>query len=51
MTAKRFYQSPETETIVMPLEGGVCITSGDTVSSLHSGNPFSGNTETVWGDE
>ena len=44
MTAKRFYQSPETETIVMPLEGVVC-NSQPRVSGMSVANPFGGEEE------
>ncbi len=39
MTVKKFYQSPETETIVMPLEGVVCSSQPD-ASNLNVANPF-----------
>ena len=46
MTAKRFYQSPETETIVMPLEGVVC-NSRPSASGMYVTNPFSSEDEEV----
>ncbi len=47
MTAKRFYQSPETEMTEMPLEGIVCTSTVD-AGGMTPGNPFSGNTEVDW---
>ena len=48
MTAKRFYQSPETEAVLMPLEGIVC-NSRPSASGMSVTNPFgSDTTETSW---
>ena len=48
MTAKRFYQSPETEAVLMPLEGIVC-NSRPSASGMSVTNPFgSDTTETPW---
>ena len=49
MTAKRFYQSPETEAVLMPLEGIVCGSDRPSASGMSVTNPFgSDTTETPW---